>query len=116
RRADVVHPDAELDRPGDPGDADVATDAVAEGVPRLRVLRQGPPVGRHGVRAAENRVSGDEARVAVGPRVAHAHIVVYRAARIEPLRRVACDPPGIADGRGEAPFHQAVHQRAVPRV
>src|SRR3989442_12984785 len=83
-RADVVHADADLDRPGHPRDADVAADTVAERVPRLRVLRQGPPVRRHGVRAAENRVPGDETGHTVGAPVSHAHLLVEGAAGVEP--------------------------------
>src|SRR2546426_8926115 len=115
-RPDVVHADAELDRAGDPGETDVAADAVAERVPGLRVLGQGPRVGPHRSATPEDRISGEEARVAVGPRVAHAHVVVQRAARVESTRAVAGDAPRVADGRCETSLDETVNQNVVAGV
>ena len=116
RRTDVVHPEAQLERPRDPCDADVATDAVTELVTRLRVLRQATPVGRDGVGAAEDDGTGDEAAVPREFRVPHAEVVVQRAAEVDPRRGIAPDAARIPERRGEPGLDDAVGQHVVARV
>src|SRR5690349_24389443 len=116
RCADVVHADPELYRTGHPGEPDVAAKPVAERIPGLRILGEGPAIRRDRVRATENRVARDEPAIAVGPRVSDAEIVMERAPDVERTRAVTHDLAGVAHRGCEAAFHDTVAEHAVAGV
>src|SRR2546429_531178 len=85
-------------------------------LPRPVFKTSAPGVGPHRRATPEDRISGEEARVAVGPRVAHADVIVQRAAHVETARAVAGDAPRVADSRCETSLHETVNQHVVAGV
>src|SRR5438093_12759295 len=83
---------------------------------RLRVLGEGRTPWRHRVRPAEDGVPREKARGAVGTRVAHAEVIVERAADVEPCRAVSRDAPGVTDRRREPAFDEAMNEHVVGRA
>src|SRR5438034_9970370 len=84
--------------------------------PYTTLFRSGRTPWRHRVRPAEDGVPREKARGAVGTRVAHAEVIVERAADVEPCRAVSRDAPGVTDRRREPAFDEAMNEHVVGRA
>ena len=115
-RADVVHADAQLDRPRNEGNPHVAPHTVPQRVPRRGVLAERGDRRLHGSRPAEDRVSGDEPALAGGARVGDPEVVMQRPAHVQCPCRVAPNTGGVADRRREPCFEDPVSNDRVGRV
>src|SRR5205085_10280357 len=114
-RPDVVHPDAQLDRSGDPRDPYVAPHPITPGSPGRGVARQAAVVRRDGIGAGENRVARREAGTDTAPRIRGAEVVVQRPAQAQSSARVPGHATGIAHRGRKSAFGDAAPEYPIAR-